>query len=345
MRVHAAVKEGLELWWQQEILACGPAPEKQAELGRLYYDMGRLPEAVEVIQRVGNDDANLRFLLARCFKEMGRYDLSLRLLRALSEQDARRVSFELGTLQEVVGDLDGAIETYKNLQQIDLSFPGLNKRIENIGSTTMLHLRGKIAVPIRPYLSGHALIPMYVRNTEVEQWVKQHRKTLSPSLANPHNDRAVVHLFSGQWKAADEELVLAQNLDPGLTAVQVNWASLCMLRGDWNEAEEHVTKAQNLFPRLPALLHLRGLIHAARSEYAQAIPLWQHLLGQERRHGIVALNLGDALYSSGKVHAAVLMWEHFLRACLLPELACRRLREVRFHQYRHSLLTPFRPDS
>ncbi len=342
-QVHTRVRENLAQHWKNQLDVLGQDAGSGFARAQLYYDMGRVSDAAEAIQQAGSPDVSARFLLARCFKELGRYDLGLRQLRALADIDPKHTLFELGTLQELVGDLDGAIDTYKNLQQLDLNFPGLAKRIEAMGSTTMVHLRGKIAVPVKVALDVPLLLPVYVRNSEVEQWVKKHKYTLSPSLANPHNDRAVVHIFSGQWKAAEEELVLAQNLDPGLTAVQVNWTTLCLLRDDREGAEEHWQKAQHLNPRLPALWHLKGLMHLQKAEYKDAAQQFQHVLVQERRLSISSLNLGDVLYALGKVSAATDMWQQHLQTYLLSELSYRRLRAVSYARYHDSLITPFHP--
>ena len=341
--IHAAVRDCLQKSWQGELDKVFASPDAAERIPKLYYDMGRIDEAAEAIQRSGTEDVALRLLLARCFKELGRFDLALRQLKHLCELDPRRVLFELGTLQEVVGDLEGAIDTYKNLQQLDLTFPGLGARIEAIGSTTMVHIRGKLVLPLLAYRGQQRLLPLYVRNLEVEQWVKKHKNKLSPSLANPHNDRAVVHIFSGQWKAAEEELLLAQNLDPGLTAVQINWGTLCVMKGDYAAALQHVEKAENLNSRLSATQHLRAMVELLSGDASKAISHFQGALAQDRKSLASCLNLGDLLYAAGKVEPAIEMWERQLQSYLLSELAYRRLREACYGRYHESLLQPVRP--
>ena len=137
--------------------------------------------------------------------------------------------------------------------------------------------------------------------------------------------------------------MVAQNLDPGLTAVQVNWTALCLFKGDLDAAEEHWQKASNLNSKLGVLQQLKGLACLLRGESKDALTCLQNALVQERRSIAACLNLGDLLYAAGKVAPAIEMWERHYQSFLLPELAYRRLREVKYFQYAESLLQPVRP--
>ena len=109
------------------------------ELGVIYYERERYNEAAQMLQlSTRNPQRRIRSLyyLALCFKAKGQMDLaSEQLEKAAAElnvmdETKKDVLYELGNLNEAMGNNDKAATFYKEIYSVDISYRDVSKKIE-----------------------------------------------------------------------------------------------------------------------------------------------------------------------------------------------------------------------
>lgn len=113
------------------------------EYGVLLYEHGQHTEAISQFQLAQrNPQRRLRALyyLALCFEQKGQYDIAVeQLQKAASEMplmdDTRKdVIYELGSLHEKMGQPAKALEFYKEIYAVDISFKDVARKVEQRGA-------------------------------------------------------------------------------------------------------------------------------------------------------------------------------------------------------------------
>lgn len=110
------------------------------ELGDLYLQAGRLPEAIAELQKAQNNP-NRRIpamcLLGQAFAQRGMYDLAARkFLEALKEklvfdEDAKELHYQLGLVLEKQGKRAEAVEHYKVIYEQDIGYRDVAERVDS----------------------------------------------------------------------------------------------------------------------------------------------------------------------------------------------------------------------
>lgn len=109
------------------------------EYGVLLFDRGMLNEAIQQFQRAQqNPQRRIRsyYYLALCFKQKQQYDIAAEQLeKAASElhllDDTKKdILYELGTIYEAMGQLDKAVEFYKEIYAVDIGYRDISAKIE-----------------------------------------------------------------------------------------------------------------------------------------------------------------------------------------------------------------------
>jgi tetratricopeptide (TPR) repeat protein len=110
------------------------------DFGILLYEHQRYTEAAQQFQlAVRNPQRRLRalFYLGLCFKHKQQYDLARdQLEKAVAEinlmdENKKEILYELGSIAEAVGDMPKAIEHYKEIYAVDISYRDITAKIES----------------------------------------------------------------------------------------------------------------------------------------------------------------------------------------------------------------------
>jgi len=114
------------------------------EYGVLLYEHGQFTEAIAQLQLAQrNPQRRLRSLyyLALCFEKKGQLDIAIeQLQKALAEMplmdDTRKdVLYELGAIYEKMGQPDKALECYKEIYAVDISYRDVAQKVEHRPAT------------------------------------------------------------------------------------------------------------------------------------------------------------------------------------------------------------------
>ncbi len=109
------------------------------ELGQLYFRTGRVPEAIQELQKAQSHPHRrlaAMGLLARCFARRGMNDLAARTFQnALKEKptfddEKKELLYELGVVLEKMGKASEAIEQFKMIYENDIGFRDTAARVD-----------------------------------------------------------------------------------------------------------------------------------------------------------------------------------------------------------------------
>ncbi|MCC6232397.1 MAG: tetratricopeptide repeat protein [Verrucomicrobiales bacterium] len=109
------------------------------ELGQLHFRAGRLPEAIQELQKAQNYPHRriaALSLLAQCFSQRGMNDLASRMLQnALKEKlvfddEKKNLIYDLGCVLEKMGRRDEAIDQFKLIYETDIGFRDVAAKVD-----------------------------------------------------------------------------------------------------------------------------------------------------------------------------------------------------------------------
>ena len=109
------------------------------ELGQLYFAAGKIGEAIAEFQKAqGNPHKRLAAmsLLAQCFAKRKMFDLAARTLQnAIKEkpgfdEEKKDLTYQLGCVLEAMGKKDEAIEQFKTIYELDISYQDVAAKVD-----------------------------------------------------------------------------------------------------------------------------------------------------------------------------------------------------------------------
>lgn len=109
------------------------------ELGVLYFERGRLNEAIQELQQAQrNPQRRIRSLyyMAQCFKQKQQFDIAMEQLdKAASEMNVmddmkKDIVYEMGLIAELMGDREKAKQCFKEIYSVDIGYKDVAKRVE-----------------------------------------------------------------------------------------------------------------------------------------------------------------------------------------------------------------------
>jgi tetratricopeptide (TPR) repeat protein len=144
---YAEQKARLEAERREYLLAeCRKRAEKypsdlqiRFELGQLYFQAGRISDAIQEFQRAQNNPhrriQSLSYL-GRCFTSRGMHDLAARTLQnAISEKlvfddEKKELLYLLGCVLERMGKREEAIEQFKQIYEVDIAYKDVAAKVD-----------------------------------------------------------------------------------------------------------------------------------------------------------------------------------------------------------------------
>ena len=114
-------------------------PHLRYELGNAYYAAGLFSEAIPHLQHATRNPhirTKVLLTLAKCFKEKNMFDLAVKQLSdALADLPAmdntkKEVLYEKGLIHEDMGDNESALDSYKQIYEVDYGYRDVAQRVE-----------------------------------------------------------------------------------------------------------------------------------------------------------------------------------------------------------------------
>lgn len=307
------------------------------DLGYAYFHKGALKEAIGEFQLAVRDagkSGDVHKMLGICFKEEGRYDLAIeqfeKALDSLERNDVPnklRLLFYIGLANEAEGRHQDALQVYEEIMTQDMNYENIQIRMEKLKSFSWTEIRGKALAAIIQNNKDKKLICSWAKNSESEEFSKKHKnKNVDLSFSLEHNNKAVEHTLRGRFAAAEEELVLAEQMDPQFTVVQNNKGVIALIKGDYKQAKEYFARAQEINKKLPIVFANSAVLYHIQGDREKALQNYEKSLALDNSMFITHINLGDLYYEMDEVQKAIACWERALNLGVVPELAKRRLK-------------------
>ncbi|MDB6125647.1 MAG: Tetratricopeptide domain protein [Pedosphaera sp.] len=110
------------------------------ELGQLYYEAGKISEAIQEFQKAMNNPhrrIQAMTFLAQCFAKRGMNDIAAkRLQEALKEKlvfddEKKELHYTLGTILEKMAKKEEAIEQFKIIYEVDIGYKDVAKKVDD----------------------------------------------------------------------------------------------------------------------------------------------------------------------------------------------------------------------
>ncbi|MDR2431166.1 MAG: tetratricopeptide repeat protein [Candidatus Margulisbacteria bacterium] len=305
------------------------------ELGLKYFYRGLLSEAISEFQIAVKDTAlaqKAHRLQGLCYKELGRYDLAAAqfakaLDKTLDTDERLKLLFYRGLADEALGKPQEALKIYEEITTLDLNYENVVRRIAKLQSFSWVEIRGKALEVLVADPETKRLSLSWAKNNESEEFAKKHKnKNVDMSFSMEHNNQAVELALRGRLAQAEEELALAEQMDPAFTIAHNNQAALALLAGRLEEAEAALAQALKLNPKLCVAYANLGICYFLRGEKEPAKANLEKTLALDDTLYLAQLNLGDIYYEREDVQKALHYWTMALELGVLPELAKRRLK-------------------
>ena len=300
------------------------------ELGQLHLRIGTLYEALEHFQKVQPETdtyLNCQALIARCFLELGRYDMTInqlsRTLQYLSQENSifgNKCRFLMSLNYMYLGKFKEAIQQLETILEYDIQFPNVESLLNNFKQMSLLDLRGRALSGILPTLDDTATL-ISVHNMEETQSDPQLQKI---SFAHPHNNQGVDYLLKQNLTSADAEFNLATQMDPQLTVAHCNHALVKLMQKKTEEALNCLNNAEEINPNFDLIFLNRGLIYFTQEKYEQAIECYHKAIKLNQKNTLALLNIGDTYNQQGNVKLAFQYWEKASQSGTLMHFIQRR---------------------
>jgi tetratricopeptide (TPR) repeat protein len=309
------------------------------ELGLLYLRQGDVRKAIESFQRiVESPDLKLRadILIGRCFLELGRFDLSITKLIAVLDQIrdtdvalANKVRYFLSINFINSGNISSALAQLEDIMTTDINFPNINEIISKFKQESFLDLSGRVGLGCFSWGEQEGLSILVVRNKEEEKRLRKKKNWQNVSFAHPHNNQGVDYMLQQNLKAAEDEFLLATQLDPAFVISYCNLAFLNILNEKYAQVEGYLEKAQNLNPKLDLIYFIRGILKAKQNDEDAALENLLKAVSLNKENYLALVSLGDIYYRRKNVAEAFLYWKKAAGSENLFYLLQRRVNYLR----------------
>jgi tetratricopeptide (TPR) repeat protein len=108
-------------------------------LGQLYFQAGKISEAISEFQKSQNNPhrrvASLNYL-AQCFAKRKMYDMAARTLqnaikeKPVLDEEKKELIYNLGSVLESMGKKEEAIEQFKIIYEVDIGYKDVAAKVE-----------------------------------------------------------------------------------------------------------------------------------------------------------------------------------------------------------------------
>ncbi|MFH1429757.1 MAG: tetratricopeptide repeat protein, partial [Candidatus Margulisiibacteriota bacterium] len=306
-------------------------PELRFDLARKYYSLNQLDIAMGQFQQLLKNVEYMPealYYLGKCFKEQGNFELALRQFqKALQIKDIQHEKYllEAGLCGEALGELNKAADIYQEIVENNTLHEKAKSYLGRLNSNSWMDLRGKTMLG----LWNHSLVLLWYKNPEMDLLDEKKNKNLFEiSFAQSHNNQGVEFAQKGRMKAAEDEFILALQLDRNFTTTHNNLGVIYLKQGRIEEAKQKFRDTIILNPSFyvahynyALACYLETNMEEARCYFEQAVMMDPGLKN-------VALNYGDVLYENGDLESAISIWRDISRKSVLYELGQRKLQFI-----------------
>ena len=300
------------------------------DLAKLYQEKGSRDEAVRELQSAQKDAmrAPIAFnLIGDIYRSEGSYDLAAaqynRALELAPPELSRIVRYNLGTTFEARGEIRKAIRIYEGILQEDIDFVGLKNRIKQLKSTGIHCMRNfPLQLAMLEY-GKKEVIALWGRETRGGS--SGRREEVSVSFGQEHNSEGFQFFMKGMLPAAEEEFLLAVQLDRRFAAALNNLGVTLAKVGKFEEARLRLGEAVQLESASAVFYNNLGVVYFMLGKTDLAQTALEKSLALNPESSAACLNLGDIYYFKKETKKAIDFYRRVGLFDPLSDLSKRRL--------------------
>ncbi len=303
------------------------------DLAKLYIQKGYQEESIRELQIALKDQARAPFacnLMGTLYRREGRYDLAaaqfnhaIELAPPELSDFVRTVRFNLGSTCEAQGDMHKALKIYEAILQEDIDFGNLKKRIGYLKATSLRSLRDKMLLLVISNYNRKEIIAVWGREGKMGRGGR--RNEVSVSFGQNYNTSGFEYFMKGMYKAAQEEFILAVQLDANFAAGINNLGISLAKEGRLSEARNRLEDAVQTDPNSVVLRNNLGVIYFLLGQADQARREFEMAYEYDPDLAALCINLGDLFYLKKDVEKAIGLYKKVGSFDVLGDIAEQRL--------------------
>ena len=287
-----------------------------AALNRAHYEVAR--EQAQALLDQFPDDQNALYILGAALRGEGNHQDAISCLSKLCSlaPNFAQAQQELGFAHADVGQVIPAIQALQQAIKIDAKLSESWKVMGEMFFVDEDYTSANEAFHQHLLLRSHdpALIQAVglIKHGKLGQAEQNLKKYLYDNPTNVVAIRALADIAQriGRLEDAENLLVRALELAPDFYLARLNYAQLLKIREKLKPALAQVNLLLEREPKNFSLLVLRGSIMFGLGNFAEAIPLYEHLLKEFSPRPMVTLSYGHTLKTVGRLDEAIASYRH-----------------------------------
>ncbi len=270
-------------------------------------------------------------LMGQAFKEQGFFEMAkVQFEKALeakapdSEGSVNEARALLGSCYEAMGDVQRALACYEAVLACDIGLGDISKRVELMGQANPASVRNKAAALVFALDDLEKPIALWARDLRRSR-LSDDEDLTSMSFGQDQNNKGFDRLLKGHLKAAEEEFLLASQLDAGLYPALNNLAAINIMSKELDSALPRLFEVSSQDAGSPAYRNNLGVCYLLKGDLSSAEKEFKAALKNDKEFGPAILNLGDLEMKRNKIKEALTYYKKIGRFDPLFETASRRL--------------------
>ena len=307
------------------------------DLARLLFKRGSLDAAARALQSALKDATRAvasHRLMGVIFKEQGRFDLALAQFEKMLEYksddpEADKIAWsQMGSCKESSGSVSEAVSLYEKVLAQDIEFESLSSRVKYLNNTNPSSVRNKALAAVIDLEAGSVRA---VWGRDGRRHRADDEDLMSVTFGQGQNNSGFEKFMKDKVKEAEEDFVLASQLDPGLFSAQNNLAVIHLRNKDTEKARLSFSNLLLEDSGNPVYLNNVGVLYALKGDLDNAEKNFLAALKSDKDFNAPNFNLSQVLLKKGLMKEAVEYSSRINSCDPLYELTQRKFFYCNFH--------------
>ncbi|MBL6723241.1 MAG: hypothetical protein ISQ13_04425 [Candidatus Margulisbacteria bacterium] len=286
-------------------------------LGSTHLMMTNTKAAIDALQQIApssEDYTNAQRMLARCFFEQSRFDLSNQMFARMIKQTndpqvLKECHYWKGLSDLLLSNDSQALAAFETIATYDQHYLHTESVLKKLRANQFLNHGGFVLVGAQTFLQSPKKIQLAIRKNHFSSQRKKHHEFEVIGFAQSYNDEGCKQIIKQQCRAGEESFKLAIQMDPKFHIPYVNYALLHAIENNSNAGLELLSQAEAITTSCPFLFYAKALCFIQKKDPESAMRCIHQSIKLSPKEGIFYLSLGDLFYQQRQVEMAITYWK------------------------------------
>lgn len=292
-------------------------PETYLNLSSQWLSKAEPKAATQELQKIdqkSNEYETAQRMIARCFFEQSRFDLSDQIYSRIIKHTNNTTTIKechywKGLSHLLLSNDKDALQSFETIATYDQSYLHTSPIINQLRKNKFLNHNGFVLVGCQTFLNHPKNLRLALRkNQQTTQKKKRHEFEVI-GFAQSYNDEGCKQILKQQYKAGEESFKLAIQMDPKFHIAYINLALLNTIENNTADALEHISQAEAMTSSCPYLFYIKGLCFIQKNDVESAIRCIQQAIKLLPSEGLFYITIGDLFYHQHQIELAATYWE------------------------------------